>query len=107
MMNDRLPIDKPIHQVLGKCPVCRALLQGSNTVVIERRQKNTLFHVDCSRCRSSVLMIVIDGPLHMVTTVGMLTDISKSDIERMRLRRCVNPDDVLTMHAFLEQEQRG
>ena len=93
----------PDYQVLGKCPVCKAFLYSKQSALVERRRQGALFHVDCDRCKSSVLLMVVQGPMHFLTTVGMLTDISKPDVERMSRQERINADDVLTLYSHFKK----
>lgn len=98
-------IDKPDYRILGKCPVCRSPFGQRHTQVIERQGEHALFHVDCGRCLSSMLMMVMTGPFGLITTVGMITDLTRSDIQRFNLRDSVSTDDVLALHAFIERRK--
>lgn len=89
--------------ILGKCPVCKALLRSKQSELVERQPQGSLFHVDCERCQSSVLLMVVNGPLHFLTTIGMLTDISKPDVAHLRSQRPIDVDDVLALYGYFKQ----
>ena len=98
-------LDKPDYRILGRCPVCRAQFERRHTAMIERRGEHALFHVDCGRCQSSVLMMVVAGPFGLITTIGMITDIARPDIKRLNLVERVGADDVLALHEFIEHKK--
>lgn len=100
MASEKFHLEKPDYRLLGKCPVCKALFHGEQSTLVERRGKSALFHIDCARCKSSVLLMVVSGPMNFMTTIGMLTDISKHDAERMKSQARVSTDDVLILHNY-------
>lgn len=87
---------------LGLCPICRKKLQEKNLAVIDKSNATTLCCVKCVSCASSVLFTVASLEHNMITTVGILTDIQQQDITMLKSGAKVNYDDVLAMHAFLE-----
>lgn len=72
--------------------------------VLRKGEHFTMVHAECPRCQSSAILTILSGMLGMVTTVGMLSDLSRSDIERFWDAREITADDVLNVHVFLERE---
>lgn len=63
-----------------------------------------MVHAECRQCKSSTVLMVLSGLMGMVTTIGMLTDMSRDDIERFWNAGEITSDDVLYVHRALEQD---
>lgn len=59
-------------------------------------------YVECTKCKSSVVLGVMKHIPGLVTTVGMLTDMKREDIDRFRNLPPLTSDDVLEVHRHLE-----
>lgn len=60
------------------------------------------FYIDCGRCSSSVIVTVFFPLSGLVTTVGMLTDLSREDLKKIGKLSPLSADEVLDMHVYLE-----
>lgn len=90
---------------VGNCPVCSEPYQKERTSVVDQGQDAISLHVDCAKCASSILLTVSSGLKGLVTTVGVPTDIGKSDIPKIKRSSRVTTDDVIKLHAFLEHNR--
>ena len=95
----------PDYKFLGNCPICNKRFIAANAVSLKERGEMQTFYVECEKCASSVVLGVVKNIPGVVTTIGMLTDMKYSDINRMKDARPLTWDDVLEMHAFLEQKK--
>ena len=74
--------------------------------MVERQDSSVTLHLDCRRCRGSLLLSVGSGVPGMLTTVGMPTDLTKNDLGRLkRTGRVITADDVLELHSYLERKK--
>lgn len=90
------------------CPVCSNKYTTEQTSVIDgknidRREDHTiLVHADCERCKSSVVFsISLEGP--EIFSVGMVTDLTSSDVRKFREASSLSIDEVIELHSFLEK----
>jgi|SRR3989338_4325730 len=83
---------------LGNCSICSAPYEKSRTRVVEENQDTITLHIDCAGCGSSALVAIQAGFKGFITTVGMPTDLTKTDLNRLRRRTQVNSDDVIKLH---------
>lgn len=90
---------------LGNCPVCSAQYVKSRTSVVDKLKEAITLHIDCTQCKSSILVSVHAGLKGLVTTIGMPTDLVKSDLKRLKQSSLITVDDVLDMHTFLEKNE--
>ena len=86
----------------GLCPICRKKLHEKHLTIINKSKGATLCCVKCVFCASSLLFTVTSMEHNMITTVGILTDIQAQDIAMLKSGAKIDYDDVLAMHAYLE-----
>jgi len=89
---------------LGHCPLCGYGYEDDAIEVLRRGAFTTILHAECSQCQSAAILAVISGMMGMVTTLGMLTDMSRSDITRFWTAGEITADDVLNAHVMLESK---
>lgn len=93
-------------QFLGHCPVCSRKYAAQEAEVLRRSETMLVVHVECTDCGSTVLAAIVTGVMGIVTTIGMLTDLSRQDIDRFWNARVLTSDDVLKAHTYLEGRAR-
>ncbi|MDO8558408.1 MAG: hypothetical protein Q7S09_04465 [bacterium] len=91
------------HHVFGHCPMCGLGYDSGCIEMLRKGERFTVVHAECSRCRSSAILTILSGMLGMVTTMGMLSDLARADIERFWNASEITSDDVLNVHVFLEK----
>lgn len=92
---------------LGNCPICNKKYNSENASVLERNTEFMSFYIDCNFCLSSVIVAVFLPISGLVTTAGILTDISRNDIKKLRRFPPLTYDDVLDMHVYIEKKNQG
>lgn len=90
-------------ELLGSCPVCDREFEKEQATLMEEKKESLLLHLQCPECKSSVVVAILYTSMGMVTTLGMLTDLTKADIEKFKdSRQKLTVDDVLELHQFLK-----
>lgn len=87
---------------LGSCPVCSSKFEPRMATVVSRQLNAVNIYAQCIRCKSSISVLVKKNAMGFVTTVGMLTDMTKKDIERIKTLKPISVDDVIEIHKILE-----
>lgn len=88
----------------GHCPLCKAKYAPLEASVIASGESDAnLVHVECPRCHGAVVAIVSASRAGM-TSMGVVTDLSSDDLERICNDACVTSDDVLENYSFLSAE---
>lgn len=83
--------------------MCRHSYEPERINVLRKGNAVTVVHAQCPRCKSLAILTILSGMLGMVTTMGMLTDMTREDIERFWEAQEITSDDVLQTHVSLEQ----
>ena len=89
--------------LLRTCPMCRHQFDDTAVRVIEERSAMRLMHMSCGECQTAILAMVMASDLGM-STVGVLTDLSANDAERILGTDVFSEDDVLAFYSFIEQQ---
>ena len=88
---------------IGNCSVCGMPFQARNAHILTRKPELSHVYTQCSECKSSAIVFVLKSATGFVTTVGMLTDMSKEDIDKFKKMKPITADDVLELHKALEE----
>lgn len=96
---------RPSRKFLGNCPICKKKFNSEKTSLLEEDVGIQTLYVECAECDSSVVLGIMKSIPGIVTTVGMLTDMRREDIERLGNMQPITADDVLEMHRYLENKK--
>jgi hypothetical protein len=94
------------QQFFGNCPHCATPLRQERALPVDKNTETITFHIDCVSCKSSILLTIQSGAPGLITTIGMPTDLTKGDLDRMKkTTRAITVDDVLELHTYLEKKK--
>lgn len=89
---------------ISHCPLCRKKYDPMQATLLEESEEAHLVHIKCQHCQSSIVVLILQqGPV--VSSMGVVTDLNKEDIMRLKSNGTIKEDDVLAVHHGL-QEQR-
>jgi len=83
--------------------MCGMGYESHGVEILQKSEQITIVHAECAKCQSAAILTVLSGALGVVTTIGMLTDMSKEDVDRFWNAHEITSDDVLKMHMLLER----
>ena len=89
---------------LSKCNFCGSLLSQNDLTILENKDKNNTFHITCGKCRASAIVFFSVNQTGIVS-VGMATDLDKSEVQGKFRRAAVSADEVLDAHQFISSYQ--
>ena len=89
-------------QIMTKCPMCDFKYDRSDIKIIDKKHETINLHLNCKQCGSSVMMVILTGVLG-ITSVSVVTDVTENDLKKID-GGCVQYDDVLEIHKFLENK---
>ncbi len=95
---------KPVSnvQIATKCPMCGFKFSKDDVKTIDSKEGAAAFFLNCSKCKSSVMMVVMASALG-ITSISMISDLAEKDLSKIEAN-CVEYDDVLEMHKFLKNK---
>lgn len=91
--------------LMTACPACATAYELEDTLVLHELEGAHLLHLQCGKCGNAVLAMVIVSSVG-VSSVGVMTDLSRDDAQKFLEAPSVDSDDVLAAHAFLEDDTR-
>jgi hypothetical protein len=73
---------KEALKFINKCPLCNTGYEAEQAALFAKHEAANLVHITCKNCRSYFMaMIVMLG--QGLSSVGMITDLSFADVERL------------------------
>lgn len=90
-------------KVMSACPVCNVSYNPMQARVIDEADDARLIFIQCEKCSSSVVAVVMHGGLG-VTSVGLITDLHAEEVLKYKDASPISEDDVLEIHSFLSED---
>jgi len=81
----------------SRCPLCNSKFDPADAEIVDESQQGILFHLTCTKCRSSLLAVVAASRLGL-NSFGMVTDLTARDVRRLRKSEALNHNDVLNAY---------
>lgn len=97
-----LIVQQALQKLLAVCPFCQTTQGEFTTSVVDEANDAELIHVRCQSCKAAmVALLFTTGP--MISSIGMLTDLTLEDVSHFQRQRILSEDDLLALHEFLSQ----
>lgn len=103
MKNKNLPADRHGNSLdfLSRCSFCGSGLEQNNLTILEEQNRKTVFHVSCSRCGTSSILILSSNQAGIVS-LGMATDLDRDEVKSKFSKNTISADEVIDVHEFIE-----
>lgn len=98
--NDIQPL-ADVASLVEYCPLCDATFHPRAVAVIGDIDHSQLIHTSCTRCGSSVVVLLLVSELGL-RSVGFLTDLTEADAARLKDVPAVGVDDLIDLHVTLQ-----
>lgn len=95
---------RPNLRLDGRCPICDTTYDFHRLKILGEQDQNLLTYIDCGQCGGAILSILTVSPMGL-QAMGLLTDLQSDEVLDEESRRIVTGDDVLELHATLDDEQ--
>lgn len=89
-------------RLISFCPLCHTHYNPWQTRILEEREDAHLIYLQCRKCGSAVVAVVLTG-LFGVSSIGVVTDLTSDDVLRFKEAEAVTADDVLDAHLLLRE----
>lgn len=93
-------------RLISYCPICNTHYNPLSAQILEEREDAHLIHVECRKCGSSIVALVLTGGLG-ISSVGLVTDLTGEEVLKFRRRESVRVDDVIDVHRELFSVERN
>lgn len=91
-------------RLISYCPICNTHYNPLTAQILEERDDAHLIHIECRKCGSSIVGLVLTGGLG-VSSVSLVTDLTGAEVLRFRRSESIDSDDVLAAHEVLFQSE--
>ncbi len=87
-------------RVLTACPFCDSHYAIRAARVIAQKDDAHVVHIECTQCGGSIVALILangGGP----QSIGIMTDLTKEEVEKFSGGSVVMDDDAVDVHALL------
>jgi len=88
---------------MGRCPACHKEYPAGQAKVFAREDTVGMVHLTCPECSNSFLAMVVVGN-RGISSVGMVTDLTYEDAERVFRSEPVSIDEILEGRELIKQK---
>lgn len=93
-----------LEKLLASCPFCHTQPAKFITSVINESHDAELVHARCSICQGALVALLFStGPI--ISSIGLVTDLSLEDVSRFQAGRAITEDDLLAIHEWLHHSK--
>jgi len=92
----------PSLKIISNCPVCKSVYYPSEINIIDERENAHLLHLQCRKCKSCLLVLIVAGPKG-INSIGLLTDLESHETLKFLESSPLNADEVLEAKYFLRR----
>lgn len=71
--------------------------------ILEEREDAHLIHIECRRCSSSIVALILTGGIG-VSSVGLITDLTSDDVLKFKDADDITANDVLDFYIALQDD---
>ncbi|MFH1171660.1 MAG: hypothetical protein V1778_03935 [bacterium] len=93
-------------RLVSYCPMCSTHYNPLTAEILEEREDAHLIHIECRKCGSSIVGLVLTGGLG-ISSVSLVTDLTGEEVLRFRKSEAIESDDVLAAHQVLFGPERN
>lgn len=90
-------------RLISTCPLCNTQYNPLSAKVLEQRDDAHLVHIQCRRCESSIVAVVVMGGVG-VSSVGLITDLTSDDVLRYKDKDSMTDDDLLSLYQEVSSD---
>lgn len=87
---------------INRCPICSEAYNNQEAKLFAKNDTTTLVHLTCERCASYfVAMVLVVG--QGVSSVGMVTDLSYEDAQKLFRAEPFTTDELIDAHELMQK----
>jgi transcription elongation factor Elf1 len=90
-------------RVLTACPFCNTSYSIRAARVLAQKDDGHVIHIECRSCGGSIVALILAGSIG-VQSVGVVTDLTRHEVEKFSRDLPVTQDDVLDLYRLLQAD---
>lgn len=87
-------------KLISHCPVCGKDYKAEAGKLFKNESDARFIHFTCNHCKSHFMAMVMVMPKG-TSTVGMVTDLSLKDVEKLHKMLPISVDEAIEAHKFI------
>lgn len=91
-------------KIIPYCPICETSYQNLDLKILEERDSGYLVYIKCQKCLNSILTFITTNN-NGVSSFSLITDLTASDVIKLKENDYVSSDDVIEIYKLLESEE--
>lgn len=91
-------------KLISYCPLCNMQYNPLSAKILDERDDAHLVHVECRRCGSLIVALVLTGGIG-ISSVGLVTDLTSEDVLKFKEVGSMQIDDVIELHSAMEDDE--
>jgi hypothetical protein len=88
-------------KLITYCPLCSAHFSFSAAKVLEERDDAHLVHIQCQKCASFIVALIMTNAMG-VSTVGLITDLTSEDVSKFATSSRLSVNEVIEIYQALQ-----
>jgi hypothetical protein len=88
-------------KLITYCPLCNAHFSFSAAKVLEEREDAHLVHIQCQKCSSFIVALILTNAMG-VSTVGLITDLTSEDVSKFTTTSRLSVNEVIDIYQTLQ-----
>lgn len=97
--------EEQYNQFVSRCPLCNAGYRMEDAYTLESTDDASMIFIECARCKSSIVAVVAMSGMGIIS-LGMVTDMTREDIERFRAAPSMSSNELLELIQLLQRKDR-
>lgn len=85
---------------LIRCSVCESGFSRRDITILEESGQKSIFHVTCSKCGSSTI-VIFSSNQNGIVSLGVATDLDKNEVKKMFQSDAISADEVIDAHQLM------
>lgn len=92
-------------KLITYCPLCSTHFSFSTAKVLEERDDAHLVHIQCQKCSSFIVALIMTNAMG-VSTVGLITDLTSDDVSKFATSSRLSVNEVIEIYQALQIKGR-
>lgn len=84
------------------CSACTGAIDERQVILVSEEETRTVLHATCKKCQTGT-MFFISRIEKGLATVGMTTDLSRSEVQELFSQKAISADDVIEVYRLIHE----
>lgn len=91
-----------LEKLMSRCVLCGANQSALLAAIVNESNQAELVHIRCSNCKGALVALIYASGT-VVTSIGMVTDLTQEDIAKFQQGKNITENDILNIHQTLQE----